>query len=360
MTYGVVSDLHCHKWSTYAGIDRSGVNSRLRIILDELLRTAKAVIDAKGSTLVIAGDIFHVRGSLDPEVLNPTQDAIRQILDMGISIEAIPGNHDLVGDDTTRLGSAIQTLAETFSSEATIRVFNEPTYVPGDRPRAYVPWRSNTKHLLADIANLGTEIGSDVDQVDLFIHAGIDGVITGMPDRGLTAKELGDFGFRNVFAGHYHNYKSLGAGVYSIGASTHQTWSDVGTRAGFLLVGTKVEHFPAAAPEFIDIGGMDADELKLTVPGNYVRLRGGTMTIEQIAALREELELLGAKGVSIQVVRDKGVAARPASATSRTLDQSVAHFIDESKDIPAHLDRNEIKKECDNILTTARAVLEET
>src|SRR5690606_5731344 len=117
MSYGVVSDLHCHKWTAFSVPSTDGVNSRLRIILDNLLRAARELAARSIGHMVITGDIFHVRGSLDPEVLNPTQEVFRQILDMGISIHMIPGNHDLAGKETTQLGSSIQTLAETFSTE---------------------------------------------------------------------------------------------------------------------------------------------------------------------------------------------------------------------------------------------------
>ncbi|MGO4570171.1 metallophosphoesterase [Rhizobium sp. 2YAF20] len=52
--------------------------------------------DPDGATfMVCAGDVMHVRGSIDPEVLNPLQDTIKKILNMGVIIHAIPGNHDL-------------------------------------------------------------------------------------------------------------------------------------------------------------------------------------------------------------------------------------------------------------------------
>lgn len=363
MTYAIVSDLHCHKWSAYSAVDADGVNSRLRIILDELMRAGKEVLAAGGQTVVIDGDIFHVRGSLDPEVLNPTQNTIRLLMDMGVRIEAIPGNHDLVGNETTELGSAIQTLSETFSTLGTIEVFNEPRLVFGPQPRAFVPWVKSVPALLKEIEKLAKLAGGEIGDYDLHIHAGIDGTIATMPDHGLDAATLAGFGFRHVFAGHYHNHKDHGDGVFSIGATTHQTWSDVGSKAGFLIVHDdgRVEFFNSHAPEFVDVSGMSENDMTLLADGNYVRYRGQQMTPAQARELREFLVDSGAKGVSIQAPRpatNLRQSARPTSG-ALTLAQSIDQFVDQAKTIPAHLDRNEVKKRCADVLAKAQEVVEE-
>lgn len=55
--YGVVSDQHAHNWNTFSHTLASGENSRLRIILDELLRAAQEVKDKGGDLLIDAGDV---------------------------------------------------------------------------------------------------------------------------------------------------------------------------------------------------------------------------------------------------------------------------------------------------------------
>jgi len=41
--------------------------------------------------MIIAGDLFHTRGIIDPEVLNPLRDTITKILALGMEVNAIPG-----------------------------------------------------------------------------------------------------------------------------------------------------------------------------------------------------------------------------------------------------------------------------
>ncbi|MBA8881784.1 DNA repair exonuclease SbcCD nuclease subunit [Phyllobacterium myrsinacearum] len=341
------------------------MNSRLRIILDELESAAGAIGAAGGNTLIIAGDINHVRGSLDPEVLNPLQDSIRRILDSGVNIYFIPGNHDLAGEETTMLGSTAQTLSETFSSEGTITAINTSRLVKsGDSHFAFVPWCSTTEKLLAEIQKLSEKalLDGTLAKTDLIIHAGIDGVLDHMPSRGLTAARLATFGFRYVFAGHYHNHKDLGSGVYSIGATTHQSWSDVGALAGWILVGEDAEvvHVSSCAPAFVDVSELDEELTKEVCKGNYIRYRGMEMTSAELKEKRQLFVDNGALGVSIQAPK-KAAATRTTTPTSSgmSIDKSVAKYVDEWKEIPTHVSRDEVKKLCLEILASTLAVHEE-
>lgn len=361
MTYAVVSDIHAHAWSVFSTVTADGINSRLAETLAELERAANEVLAAGGRVLIVAGDIFHVRGTIDPEVLNPLQDCIKRILDKGVLIYAIPGNHDLKSKETSRLSSAVETLSNTSSTAGQFVVVNACEFHDLDGQLiGFVPWRSNVNDLLADLDFLAAH--GDKSNMDVFIHAGIDGVLPNMPAHGLTDVALAKFGFRHVFAGHYHNHKQLSGGVVSIGATTHHNWGDVGSKAGFLLVDDsgQVKWFDTQAPKFIDITGMDEDDIPLACPGNYVRFSGPSMTVADINALRAQLMALGAKGV--QIVAPKSVvSARPTSAAPKatSLDQSVLTFVDGSKDIPPHVDREAVKRRAAEVLNEARTVFEE-
>src|SRR3569833_2574261 len=104
--YGVMSDTHNHGWSAFATVLPSGVNSRLQIILDETWRCAQEIKKAGGDTLYHGGDLFHVRGSIAPSVLNPTTDCYRAIIEDGIQVVIDAGNHDLEGKEAARVSSA--------------------------------------------------------------------------------------------------------------------------------------------------------------------------------------------------------------------------------------------------------------
>ncbi len=364
MKYGVISDLHNHAWSLFSTTDKDGVNSRLKIIIRETERAAAAVKAAGGDVLVIAGDIFHTRGIMDPEVLNPVRESFENIRNGGMRIFAIPGNHDLKTRDARELSSAITNLVKDQNPMNRFLVFNQTKIIPFTPLGmflAFVPWCETKEELLKQLEQLA--LHSDKALFDVFIHAGIDGVLSGVPASGLTAKTLSDFGFRNVFAGHYHNQRDMGGNVYSIGATTHHGWGDIGTRAGFLMVDSdtgSVEFRGTSAPLFIDISGMSEEDMEMEVSGNYVRYRGSAMTQSQIAEFRDQLTKWGALGVSIQVP-PAIVSARPATGSAKklTLDESLKAYIDEG-DFPAHLPKEEILKRAQSALDRARIVVEET
>lgn len=361
MKYAVLSDIHAHNWSVFSSVDGRGVNTRLVHTLEEMKRAAKLLKAAGGNVMVIAGDIFHTRGTIDPEVLNPTRDAVREILEMGISIYAIPGNHDLKSKDTQELSSAIQNLQTEVDPPGMyggFTIFNkcDVAWVPG-HVLGFVPWRWTVEALLQDLENLAKH--PEASQMDVFIHAGIDGVLSGMPAHGLMHTDLAKFGFRRVFAGHYHNHHDFGNGVYSIGATTHQTWGDVGTRAGFLLVDEKsVTFHDTMAPKFVDVSGLDEIEMELECKSNFVRFRGPAMTQEQINELRDQFRRWGALGVSIEVPRAVTAVRSAAPAKGMTLEQSIEAFI-ASADPHPKFKPEQITKRALEILEESRTVYEE-
>lgn len=344
--YLIFSDVHAHAWSQFSTVDQTtGINSRLQITLDELERAFDALEEKGGDLAVFAGDLFHIRGQLDPEVFNPVFALFERMALRGFRIVMIPGNHDLKGKEASDLGNAFNSL----SAIKGISIFTQPQgFIYGDKNLAFVPWISKVETLKSVISNL--KVAADYD---LVLHGGIDGTLAGMPGHGLTAEWLSKQGYKRVFSGHYHHHKDLSDGVYSIGATTHQTFSDIGTLAGFCLVyPDKVEFQGSHAPRFINVDeNTDMTDLPIIVPGNYVRVRGLKLTDTEIADLRKEITTLGAAGVSIEVPRAI-VSARPASSTASVLNinQSVHKFIEDLKITGT----DEVKAECDDILTNVQ------
>lgn len=362
MKYAIVSDIHCHSHSIFSGAPVDGVNGRLAITLAELERAAQTLISEGGTTMIVAGDIFHTRGVMDPEVLNPTRATFDRIVAMGIDIFAIPGNHDLKSRDTVELSSAIQNLEQIGIAGGSFKVINKADVKRiGNEWMGFVPWRYTKEELMADLKLVADNAGPFLSETDVFIHAGIDDVLTGAPSSGLTAAELSKFGFRHIFAGHYHNHKDLGKGIVSIGATAHQNWGDIGTRAGFLIVDSKDGSFKFhdnQAPKFVDISGMDEDEMALSCSGNYVRFRGPQMTNDQVEELRKELKGFGALGISIEVPRVTSVTRTTTPTSGVSVKDSIKNFVDGSTP-PAHIAKDDVTKRAIEIFDLSQSVIEE-
>lgn len=349
--YGIISDTHHFDWSSFAKTDTYGVNSRLRMTLSETVRAAEAVRAAGGDTLFHGGDLFHVRGKISPSVLNPTLDTYKHIIKtIGVDITINAGNHDLQGDSAERLGSAITAL-----EGIGCKVINSHTSgAAAAESVVMVPWFKRIEDLKVAIEYV---LPSDRAGVDLILHAPIDGVIKGLPDHGLTPEYLAALGYKRVFSGHYHNHKKFDGEVYSIGALTHLTWSDVGSKAGFLIVTQdKVEWHASRAPQFIEIDeSTDLDDLQLTADGNYIKAKISSDKSGDIEEMRRFL-MEDCKAAGCVIFQQKTtVSKRGGVATvsaSSTLENSVSSYIT-SKALPFEAD---LQRLCQEILTEARAV----
>jgi DNA repair exonuclease SbcCD nuclease subunit len=319
--YGLFSDVHLNRWTSFATTLPNGVNSRLQASLDEIRRCADETRKAGGYLLVCAGDTFHVRDSVSPEVLNPTLDLFKELTDDGFIIIFISGNHDLASKDSNRLSSAVTALEGLGCI-----VVNEPFVYD---KLLLIPWMNNISDLKARIESFAHGAHHECD---LIIHAPVDGVITGIPDHGLNAEWLGKQGFKRVFSGHFHNFKDFGNGVYSIGSTTHLTWSDVGSKAGFLIVSEdEVKWFKSHAPEFIDLTDeIDPDDVPMLVDKNFVRAKVTTSKTSEINELKEWLLSCGALGVVVQTVKEP-TTSRSTAPTSvsagASLEVSIADYI---------------------------------
>lgn len=343
--YALVSDEHFHLWSSFATTLPSGINSRLHASLQELVRCSMELRKVGGTMIRNAGDTYHQRGNLSPEVMNPVMDTHVALIAAGFQFDILAGNHDLAGKDSTRLGSAITSL-----EGLGCRVVNEPM-ICHDSKVVMIPWMSDIE-ALKKVIEVQDVTGLYKCEFDLIIHAPIDGVIPGLPDHGLTADWLGKQGFKRVFSGHYHCFKDFGNGVYSIGSTSHLTWSDVGSKAGFLIVHEdRVEWFKSHTPEFIDLTeDMNPDDVPLIVDGNYVRAKVTTSKVKEINELREWLVKCGAKGVVIQSVKEPTRVRTGEVAHSIKAGGSIEASIAEYVKLQSFDNAAQVQIECQRIL----------
>ncbi|TWI48010.1 calcineurin-like phosphoesterase family protein [Pseudomonas duriflava] len=355
MTYGICSDVHLHNWSAFSRINEYGLNSRLVHILNEIRLAAEATKRAGGKTLYITGDLFHVRGSVAPSVLNPTIDLFTTLTrEQGLVVRILAGNHDLESRDSNALSNA----CESLRTIPGIEVISTPALFHDDRV-VMVPWYDRLDDVRQHIGECLAELVHQSEAVNawtLMLHAPVDDVIAGLPNHGFQAAELAAYGFKQVFCGHYHNHKYFPGDVFSVGATTHQTWNDVGTRAGYLIVtDSGVAFHPSQAPRYMDfdICWDDATAAEYC-RGNYVRLRLGEATSDEISHYRSRLEALGALGTFVQAIplaRSAVPSRRTQVASAPTLRESISQWIrDHSTEGEA------LEALCHDILTEAEAI----
>lgn len=359
--YGIISDAHNHAWNQFSRILPTGVNSRLQNILDAELEAAKAIKAAGGKVMYIAGDLFHVRGSVSPKVLNPVKDLFEYITGtLGLEIRVLTGNHDLESRDSESLSNACEALSpiEGVKIISSMTIFHDDNMV-------MVPWYDSLddvrKHINAAIEEI-EDLGDTASSYSLMLHAPVNGVLIGIPDHGFYYKELERFGFKRVFCGHYHNHKRFGdTEVYSCGALTHQTWNDINTRAGFMIVNDDgVTHSKSSAPEFRDYDiAWDDDTAAENCKGAFIRVRLGEADDDEVQMIRDHIVGLGALGCLVQAIPvPKGTATARTTATTATskaptIRESISEWI---KNNAAASTATEVEKLCSEILIEVEAV----
>jgi DNA repair exonuclease SbcCD nuclease subunit len=292
--YAVISDVHLHPWSQFSYTLPNGRNNRLQQILDGIEQAATHLLKIGGNDLVITGDLFHTRGNVKPSVLNPTVDLFADLTSRGVTVHGIPGNHDLEGINSDSLGNAMHSL----SMLSDFTCYTSPTLLSSKH--LFIPWYEDSKKIL----NLANERSYPNPNLTLFAHVGLNGVIPARIGNTINPDDF-DKGFKYVFCGHFHNHVSFDGRVFSVGALTHQTWSDVGSEAGYLIVyEDRVEHFATNAPTFI---AYESDATKCH--NKFVRLRG-TYSESDCKSLLQDIKRKNALAVLDQTTRPTLVEKR--------------------------------------------------
>lgn len=343
--YGIVSDVHLNDWNMFATVDKFGRNTRLMGTISELNRGCNTLLEKGGETMICAGDWFHKRGSVSPEVFNPVRDFITKSVQQGIKWRGITGNHDLASRESVELQSSVAMLngIEGFEFSHGVTFIEECGVV-------LFPWIDNPVKYREAIAKWAEENPGIASKSDLICHVGIDGTLRNMPDHGVSVEFFKKLPFKRVFSGHYHQHKDFGDGVYSIGATTHQTWGDVGTKAGFLIVEERTVKFHAShQPRFVVIDSDTPEEdIALEADGNYVQMKIGSATNKQIQEARKLLQDKGAKGVSIVASAAKTTERLTSVSSLSSIDDSVSEYCKTN-------DMTDIAPDCIAILKGVRA-----
>jgi DNA repair exonuclease SbcCD nuclease subunit len=286
--YLVISDIHLHNWSQFSYTLPNGRNNRLQHTLDAISEAATKLKEVGGEDIVITGDLFHTRGNVKPSVLNPTVDLFEELTKNGFKIYAEPGNHDLEGINSDTLGNAMHSL----NMLSNFTCFTVPTETLSGH--LFIPWYEDS----AKVLKLANERSKQNPKLTLFAHVGLNGVIPANLGNTLNPADF-DESFKYVFCGHFHNHVAFDARVFSVGALTHQTWSDVGSKAGYLIVyEDRVEQYESSAPTFVRSMGSGS----VSFHNKYVRLEG-IYSPERASQLKEEAGKEGALAVLDQTTR---------------------------------------------------------
>lgn len=270
----VISDPHFHAFRQHSRIE-DGVNTRLLDQLGVLTQVVDAAAVKGCSTMLICGDVFEVQGVIKPSVFNAVTGSVYQILvDYGLDIVAIPGNHDLEtynGSETAICSWDVLTSGD--KSPATVKVIRSPGWVQRNGWKILgIPYMKNNEEFKEVFAKMSMDNEPDITM----IHQGVDDFAgPNLPETGITARFLEKNNNGWVFCGHYHNPRCRGR-IVSVGAPIHHRADDEGSQRGYWILkqdGT-LQFFETEFPRFVtltetDLGSHKEECLK----GNYVRIK---------------------------------------------------------------------------------------
>jgi DNA repair exonuclease SbcCD nuclease subunit len=285
-----ISDIHYHPYKAHSHIMPNGMNSRLHQILETVDTIIDKAVEIDAEAILIAGDLFHVRGQVKPSVLNTVVKQICRAIFEGISVVIIPGNHDM--EDWLGENTAVDFLSEIADTDPDVGgcyVLKDCPVHIGEWSIYGIPYCSKTDDFLKKF-NHAKKGNYDV----IMIHQGIDTFKPneGIPDSGITAKDLDCKSW--VIAGHYHN-PFISNKVIQCGAPIHHNFGDAGRDSGYWVIKNEEEaefhkldnlrfaYFcEEAIPHVDEYGGLDncivkvqadsmakAKELKEWVEKNY-------------------------------------------------------------------------------------------
>lgn len=291
MKFVFITDLHMHNFQEFAKPDVDFITDRFKAQLETLQKSFDIARENK-AMMLIGGDLFHNRGSINTRVFNLTFEVFNRNQDVATII--LRGNHDSVSNSLRTTASI-----EPLGALPNVEIVSEPTTVEfGDTKFLFMPYGDETEEMKQYIQEFEPAKGKN-----LFIgHIGLEGSLQGRGSHRLA----GAFGlpdlrpdvFDYIMLGHYHKRQILGDNPNFIygGNFMQHNFGDEGQEKGVHLVDTEKEHgiefIPIKNKMFVTIDGNRLpDNLDELVENNYVRFIGTKEQVKAIEAIEGKTEM---------------------------------------------------------------------
>ena len=214
LNYLVISDIH-------AGLNQANdyYLTRVELLFDDVKDYA---IKHNIEYLIIAGDFFHTRKSLNQKVIDTSLQIIHSLKNTFKKIYIIVGNHDLYFNESMEVCSL-----SIFYGMSHVKTIKKPYYLDNI---TLLPW-------LFDKKELDNEKKNEI----LIGHFEINGITlnaSGTIAEGynLSMKDFSNFDL--VLSGHFHKPGKYG-NIYYLGAPFQHNFNDVGNITGFYELNSK-------------------------------------------------------------------------------------------------------------------------
>lgn len=278
------------------------LGSRLLDTLGALTELRDKLIELGIRDLVLAGDLFHKRGSVPSEVVATAYKVFSSFKKLGIEIYAIPGNHDQVSHSEYTFDS-ITPFEEIMKISSTPEVVR----VSEDTVLCMLPYNHTRDIVLNGVKSFVNNPMFESDKKILVAHLGINGAYVGTNNYAMSDSyslpELFPNEFKYVILGHYHKHQFLGKNACYTGSPTQNNFNDEGGEHGFVVIDTEkngyMELVPLSAPVFRTLTSSELPTYQPN-PNEFVRVTVNPDTpmpegIEDNSNIRVEFEKVYSK-----------------------------------------------------------------
>lgn len=227
MKIAVISDTHC------------GVRASSDIFIEYQRKFYEKVffpyLEEHGIKKIIhLGDYYDNRASINFKALSANRKMFLEVLrDRGITMDIIPGNHDVVYKNTNSLNSLKELLGHYMDE---VNIIEDPTVMDYDGLKiAFIPWINieNEEQIRYFVQTCDADfLAAHLELAGFEMHAGIPSP-EGM-DPSIFSR------FDTVITGHYHTKSRRGNIIY-LGSQMEFTWGDCEDRKYFHVIDTETK-----------------------------------------------------------------------------------------------------------------------
>ena len=205
----------------------------------------------------VGGDVFTNRSGQPLECLTNWKDILNYLVDEGIEISLIPGNHDKTDADDDRSYLDIYADQHLYDQARCRKV--------GKLNVVFVPYYKEEKWL-EEWKRVDAQRNKALKSV-LITHIGFDGVKNNDgTDVQSSIKPSMFADYDKVLVGHYHNASKLGKNVFYTGSAYQNNYGENITDKGFTVIydDASTEFVPSHFPKYIKqtIAADDTESLK--------------------------------------------------------------------------------------------------
>lgn len=376
MKIACIGDVHCFNYSDFSKIymvkwdedifryvvieedhlDESckPMNSRLFNVLDGLCDVRDYCQDNEIHHLLVAGDLFHKRETIEVTVYNAAYKVLSSFEEaFGVKLHIIAGNHDDVDNSQIPLTS-IHTLNKIAED-----VIEKPEKIVLTEYRDYgwddefdaveivaIPYSKDKKFVLNSMKELREKCKNPRESI-LLCHLGITGGEVGSGQYSMkdeySLKELMYDKWKYLIAGHYHRPQVLEFNSIYTGSPLQNNFGDEikgGGYNGFWVIDTNrrwdMRFIPIIAPRFMTVSPEDIKSLPQEVlKMDYIRVKASAKESELVKDdLESVLEQSGLDDLNIRLELEKEYTTEQRSdiGISNSFEETVEIYAEEKYD----------------------------